>query len=283
VTTTGDAVEEAVRTLTTSGIDNPLLDARLLAAVALDRSPEHIFGFPEVEIISDDLSHLRALIGRRVAHEPLALITGKKEFWSLRFVVSSATLIPRPDSETLIEAVIGTFPNKGAALKILDLGTGSGCLLLSLLHEYINATGIGTDISEQALKVARGNAKNLKLADRADFVFANWNAGAGNFSGFHIIICNPPYIPEGDRDSLQQEVSQYEPDGALFAGVDGLSEYPTIVALLPDLLIEGGWVFFEVGDGQAETVRKMVCGVGMRSLGISPDLAGIGRCVSAKL
>jgi release factor glutamine methyltransferase len=283
VTTTGDAVEEAIKTLIKSGIDNPLLDARLLAAFALKRSPEHIFGFPEVELIADDLSHLRALVRRRAAREPLVLITGEKEFWSLRFVVSPATLIPRSDSETLIEAVLGTFPDKGAALKILDLGTGSGCLLLSLLHEYKNARGIGTDISEHALNVARGNAKNLKLEDRAGFVLADWHAGAGNFSGFHIIICNPPYIPEGDRDSLQQEVRQYEPYGALFAGVDGLSEYPTIIALLPDFLVEGGRVFFEVGVGQAETVKKMMSRAGMRGLGIFPDLAGIGRCVSAKL
>jgi release factor glutamine methyltransferase len=283
VTTTGEALEEAVGALTRAGVDDPRLDARLLAAFALNRAPEHIFGFPEVELEADERDHLRDLVARRVAREPLALITGEKEFWSLRFAVSPATLIPRPDSETLIEAVLGTFPDKTAPVKILDLGTGSGCLLLSLLHEYENARGIGTDISEQALQVARANSENLQFAGRADFILADWNDGTGDFTDFHIVLCNPPYIPVGDRDSLQPEVSQYEPGGALFAGRDGLSEYSTLVALLPGLLKEGGWVFFEVGAGQAEAVAQMLRGTGMHSLDISPDLAGIGRCVRAKL
>ncbi|MBC8269481.1 MAG: peptide chain release factor N(5)-glutamine methyltransferase [Rhodospirillaceae bacterium] len=283
MTTTGEAFEESVQALSRAGVDDPRLDARLIAAFALNRAPEHIFGFPEVELEADEIRLLRTLVARRVAREPLALITGEKEFWSLRFVVTSATLIPRPDSETLIEAVIRTFPDKAAPVKILDLGTGSGCLLLSLLHEYENARGIGTDISEQALIVARTNAKRLELEGRVEFVYANWNDGACNFADFHIILCNPPYIPEGDRDSLQHEVRQYEPHGALFAGPQGLSEYSTIVPLLPDLLKEGGWVFFEVGAGQAETVAEMLRGAGMYSISISPDLAGIGRCVSAKL
>jgi release factor glutamine methyltransferase len=283
VTTTGEAFEESVQALTKAGVDEPRLDARLLAAFALNRGPEHIFGFPEIELEPDELSHLRTLVARRAAREPLALITGEKEFWSLRFAVSAATLIPRPDSETLIETVLKTFPDKTAPVKILDLGTGSGCLLLSLLHEFENARGIGTDISEQALKVARANAKSLELEGRAEFIIADWNDGGGDLTGFHIILCNPPYIPEGDRNSLQQEVSQFEPHGALFAGSEGLSEYVTIVALLPRLLKEGGWVFFEVGAGQAETVAEMLSGAGMHGLGIFPDIAGIGRCVSAKL
>jgi len=282
VTTTGAVLEESVQALDQAGVDEPRFEARLLVAFALNRTPEHVFGYPEVELSLEELDHLRALVVRRVAREPLALITGEKEFWSLRFAVSVATLIPRPDSETLIEVVLKTFPDKDAPVKILDLGTGSGCLLLSLLHEYKNAWGIGVDISEAALKVARTNSENLGLGQRAEFICVDWNQGVPGLGTFDVIICNPPYVPEGDKKSLQREVVMFEPHSALFAGAEGLSEFPTIIALLSGLLGQGGAVFFEVGVGQAEIVAPLLVQAGLNSVDIMTDLAGIGRCVTAK-
>ncbi len=283
MTTTGEALAEAVRALAEAGVDEARLDARLLAAFALKRTPEHVFGYPEMELKADEFRHFNTLVARRAAREPLALITGEKEFWSLRFAVSSATLIPRPDSETLVQAVLNVFPHKGDPVKMLDLGTGSGCLLLSLLDEYKNAWGVGTDISDSALIVARANAENLGLAARAQFVHGDWNKGVSGLGTFDIILSNPPYVPEGDKDSLQQEVVRFEPHSALFAGADGLSEFPAIIAQLPGLLKSGGAVFFEVGAGQAESVAHMLVQAGMFSVEIFPDIAGIGRCVTAKL
>ncbi|NQU57984.1 MAG: peptide chain release factor N(5)-glutamine methyltransferase [Rhodospirillales bacterium] len=282
MTTTGAVLEESVQALDQAGVDEPRFEARLLVAFALNRTPEHVFGYPEVELSLEELDHLRALVVRRVAREPLALITGEKEFWSLRFAVSVATLIPRPDSETLIEVVLKTFPDKDAPVKILDLGTGSGCLLLSLLHEYKNAWGIGVDISEAALKVARTNSENLGLGQRAEFICVDWNQGVPGLGTFDVIICNPPYVPEGDKKSLQREVVMFEPHSALFAGAEGLSEFPTIIALLSGLLGQGGAVFFEVGVGQAEIVAPLLVQAGLNSVDIMTDLAGIGRCVTAK-
>lgn len=282
MTTTAEALEDSVQGLARAGVENPRIEARLLAAFALQRTPEHIFAYPEVELKARELEQLRGVVTRRAAREPLALITGQKEFWSLRFAVSPATLIPRPDSETLVEAVLKGYPDKGAIYRILDLGTGSGCLLLSLLYEYRNATGLGVDNSEAALEVARANAKDLGLANRTKFVHGDWSSGLSNLGSFDAIVCNPPYVPEVDKHSLQREVVEFEPESALFAGVDGLSEYPLIIALLPGLLNAAGCVFFEVGIGQAETVARMLAQAALSNIDIRPDLAGIGRCVMAR-
>lgn len=282
MTTTAKALEESVQALAGAGIEEARFEARLLAAFALGRTPEHVFAYPEVELEGPELDHMRDLVARRTAREPLALITGTKEFWSLNFAVSPATLVPRPDSETLIESVLGAYPDKGSVLRILDLGTGSGCLLLSLLHEYASATGLGFDISEAALEVARANAENLGLAKRAEFVHGDWSQELCGFANFDVVLCNPPYVPEADKKSLQREVAGFEPHSALFAGADGLSEYPLIIAQLHGLLKAGGYVFFEVGIGQAESVAQMLARAEMRNIDICPDLAGIGRCVMAK-
>jgi len=283
VTTTGDALEESVQALSRAGVEEARLDARLLTAFALKRTPEHVFGYPELELNAEELGHLRALIARRVAREPLALITGEKEFWSLRFVVSPATLIPRPDSETLVQAVLDTFTGRDKTLRILDMGTGSGCLLLSLLHEYKNSSGVGIDSNEDTLTVACANGENLGLAGRAHFILANWNKGMPDLGTFDIIVCNPPYVPQVDKNTMQQEVVLFEPHSALFAGADGLLEFPAIIALLPGLLDKDGAVFIEVGVGQAETVADMLAQATFRNIVICPDIAGIGRCVTARI
>jgi release factor glutamine methyltransferase len=242
-----------------------------------------VFGHPEKQLKNIDLARVRKLVTRRSQHEPVALIIGEKEFWSLPFKVTTATLIPRPDSETLIEAVLSRHPDKKLPTRILDLGTGSGCLLLALLHEYENSTGTGLDLSEDALKVARFNGENLGLERRADFIQTNWNNEVPSLADFDIIISNPPYVAENDRGTLLADVVDYEPDRALFAGQDGLREYKTIISLLAESTNVTGNVFFEVGINQADVVAKMLKKAGLVDILIHLDIAGIGRCVAAKM
>ena len=283
VLTVGEVIEESVRALAQAAVDDARLDARLIVAHALNWTPERVFGYPEQELEGGELNLIRELIARRVKREPLALITGEKEFWSLRFTVGPETLIPRPDSETLIDAVLAAYPDREKNLRILDLGTGSGCLLLTLLHEYVNASGMGTDFSQGALKIARGNAKNMDLSMRAGFVLSDWNQGVSQMGNFDIVISNPPYVPQGDESSLQPEVLEYEPHSALFAGSDGLMEYRTIISHLPGLLDDEGMTFFEVGIDQAKAVSQLMEAAGMKDISCRHDLAGIERCVWGKM
>ena len=283
MTTVGEVLEESVQTLRHAKIDEAHLDARLIVAHGLNMTSQQVFGYPERQLEDGDLEGVRKLVARRSQNEPVALITGEKEFWSLLFKVTAATLIPRPDSETLIEAVLATQPDKKWPTRILDLGTGSGCLLLSLLHEYQNATGVGIDFSEEALKVARYNGENLGMGGRVDFIQIDWNNGVSNLADFDIIISNPPYLAENDRGTLLADVIDYEPDSALFAGPDGLREYKTIVSFLAESTNVTGNVFFEVGINQANVVAEMLKHAGLRDIFIYPDLAGIGRCVAAKM
>jgi release factor glutamine methyltransferase len=283
VTTVGEALEESVQTLRHAKIDEARLDARLIVAYGLNMTSQQVFGYPERQLEDGDLEGVRKLVARRSQHEPVALIIGEKEFWSLLFKVTAATLVPRPDSETLIEAVLAAQPDKKSPMRILDLGTGSGCLLLALLHEYENSTGAGIDLSEDALKVARLNGENLGLGGRADFIQADWNNWVPSLADFDIIISNPPYVAENDRGTLLADVVDYEPDRALFAGQDGLREYKTIISLLAESTNVTGNVFFEVGINQADVVAKMLKKAGLVDILIHRDIAGIGRCVAAKM
>jgi release factor glutamine methyltransferase len=264
-------------------MDGAHLDARLIVAYGLKMSSQQIFGYPERQLKNGDLERVRKLISRRSQYEPVALIVGEKEFWSLRFKVTAATLIPRPDSETLIEAVIAAHPDKKRPTRILDLGTGSGCLLLALLHEYQNARGVGIDFSEDALNVARFNGENLGVGDRVNFIKMDWKNGVPILTDFDIIVSNPPYVAENDRSKLLVNVVGYEPQCALFAGRDGLKEYKTIISLLAETKNMTCDVFFEVGLNQANVVSKMLKNAGLRDIFIYPDLAGIERCVFAKM
>lgn len=276
--TVGEALITATEALTDAGIDGARLDARLLMAHALGISAEKVFGHPERRLSPDEQELFDGLIKARSSRQPLAQIVGHREFWSLDFAVTPDTLIPRPDSETLIEAVLAAFPDKAADIEILDLGTGSGCLLLALLHERGAAKGVGIDISEAALHVAGANAGALGLDGRARFVAADWTVGLDD-QRFDAIVCNPPYIAEGDRSTLMPEVADHEPPQALFAGADGLDAYRTLVPAVAGKLKPSGSVFFEVGIGQADAVARMLKKSGFSDTAIARDLAGIGRCV----
>lgn len=250
--------------------DCPRLDAELLAA--------HLIGVDRGDML---LRHLDdpidrhafdALVERRMADEPVAYILGHREFWSLDFRVTPDTLIPRPDSETLVEAALA---GAGPSPRILDLGTGSGCLLLSVLHERPDGWGVGVDRSLGAARVAADNAGRLGLTDRAAFVVGDWTGAIGGL--FDLILANPPYV--GTAERLDREVADYEPKSALFAGVDGLDDYRRIIPALRALLTPAGSAHLEIGHTQADLVSEIAVTEGFAPV-VRRDLAGRPRCVS---
>jgi release factor glutamine methyltransferase len=253
--------------------DTPRLEARLLLA--------HALGVPRDDLIRDphrliDTGAYETLLLRRIAHEPLALITGHREFWSLDFLVSPVTLIPRPDSETLVEAALAAFAGRPPPRRILDLGTGSGCLLLALLTEFQSAFGIGTDLTPDAAALAATNAGKLGLNDRAAFVAGDWtNPIVGHFD---LIISNPPYIADRDIDGLMPEVAQHEPRRALEGGADGYDAYREILPILLDHLQTDGVAVLEVGQGQATCVAEQARTAGLEA-SFRLDLAEIPRAI----
>jgi release factor glutamine methyltransferase len=270
----GDPVAAGIQRLREAGVDNPRLDARLLweqadriqrsALVAYDRR-EYIFG---------------RLIARRAAREPLAYITGRKEFWSLDFDVGPGCLIPRPDTETLIDELTRIVPDRAAPLAILDLGTGSGCILVAALKEYPNARGVGIDSSPDALGWAARNIAAHKLEDRASLMETGWLEEAT--PGFDIVLSNPPYIPTADIAGLEPDVRDHEPLAALDGGPDGLDAYRALSKRITRLLRPGGHALLEIGAGQAETVSRLLAGRNLQVLRTVKDLAQIPRAIVAR-
>jgi release factor glutamine methyltransferase len=253
--------------------DNPRLEARLLLSHALGVTPADLIRDPGKAVDASELEHL---LGRREAREPIALILGRREFWSLNFLVSGATLVPRPESETVIEAALAVFAAKSPPVRILDLGTGTGCLLLALLREFPGAFGVGVDISVDATRLARCNAKRLGLADRSAFVCSDWtNALCGKFD---LIVSNPPYVATSEITRLMVEVAVYEPLGALDGGIDGYDAYRLILPSVDSNLKAGGAAIFEVGAGQSRVVSALAREHGF-SAASRCDLAGIERAI----
>lgn len=278
-TTIDRALAGAVQTLRRAGIETPALDARVLVCAALELSRESLLTRGETLVSAAGARRLADYVSRRAAGEPVARILGRREFWSLEFSLGPETLVPRPETETLIEAALADFPDRDDALRVLDLGTGSGCLLLALLSERPRATGLGIDISDGALDIARVNAARLGLQDRAEF-------RGGDFARdplderFDVVLSNPPYIPEGDIDRLTREVARFEPRRALSGGEDGLAAYRALALRLPLLLGPRGRAYLEIGAGQADDVSMIVSTVGLRVVASRDDLAGIARCLT---
>lgn len=253
--------------------DTPRLEARLLLAHSQGLTQNDLIRHPDRPI---DATRYETALNRRIAREPLALIVGHREFWSLDFRVSPATLIPRPDSETLIEAALAHFAGRRAPATVLDLGTGTGCLLLALLSEFPSAFGVGLDRSPAAAALARTNATQMGLADRAAFLAANW---AVSLRGqFDLVISNPPYIRSADIPLLMPEVANYEPRSALDGGVDGYDAYREIMRDLPSYLSSNGVAVLELGQGQATLVADLARDSGL-SASLRHDLAGIPRAM----
>jgi release factor glutamine methyltransferase len=248
-------------------------DAELLLAYMVGEERLEMLAGADREIDGDAFD---TLVTRRAEGEPVAYITGHREFWSLDLLVSPAVLIPRPDSETLVDAALAARRDRAPAT-ILDLGTGSGALLLAGLSEWPNARGLGVDASTAALAVARANAERLGFARRAVFQSGDW--GKGLRERFDVIFCNPPYV-ESDAP-LSPEVMR-EPASALFAGADGLDDYRRIVPQLPGLLRSGGVALLEIGLTQAAAVLALAAAAGMEGI-VRHDLAGRDRCLVLRM
>jgi release factor glutamine methyltransferase len=276
--TLGFTFADARARLTSAGIETPGLDARVLATHILDCDAATMIGHPELILDDARASLFEAALRRRLRREPLAYILGEREFWSLPFRVTRDTLIPRPDTETLVEAALAWQARRGTgAPRILDLGTGSGCLLLALLMELPAACGVGIDISQAVLAIARDNAARLGVADRAAFACVDW---ASSLSGkFGLIVCNPPYIADAGWDELAADIRHFEPALALRGGTDGLLAYRTILSELPKLLAMDGSAFIEVGAEGALQVATLATTFGLQPYEIRRDLAGRARCV----
>jgi release factor glutamine methyltransferase len=271
--TIAEALNFGAACLREHSIENPRLEARLLLAHALACPPSALLLDPSARI---DPTAYRALLARRGGNEPLAYILGHREFWSLDFAVSPATLIPRPDSETVVEAALAAFPDRTRPLRVLDLGTGTGCLLLAVLHERPAAFGIGVDIGPEAAALAARNAATLGLADRAAFLCADWTTSL--CGRFDLVLSNPPYITTSDLEDLMPEVGRFEPRTALDGGPDGGTSYRRIIAGLTMILAEDGIAVLELGVHQAEMVAKMAAERGFRAT-VRPDLAGHSRAI----
>ncbi|TPE61799.1 peptide chain release factor N(5)-glutamine methyltransferase [Sandaracinobacter neustonicus] len=250
--------------------DTPRLDAELLLAHVLDeeRLPMLMSRAP---VGATAQAAFEALLARRRAHEPVAHLTGEREFWSLPIRVTRDVLVPRPDSETLIAEALAHFDARPPA-NVLDLGTGSGALLLAALSEWPQALGFGIDRSDAALAVARGNAARLGLAARAAFRSGDWAAGVEG--PFDLILCNPPYIE--DSAELMPDVADYEPASALFGGPDGLAPYRILLPEVPRLLAPGGVALFEFGLGQGPALLEMAAALHLHATTV-PDLSGRAR------
>ena len=277
--TIGAALRESRAALTAAGVDSAALDARLLVAAALGVRVEQVIAWPERTLDGAATERLRTLLGRRVAREPMAHILGRREFWSLDFAVTPDVLVPRPDSETLIEAALEQIGDRSRALRVLDLGVGSGCLLLALLSELPQASGRGIDRSPAALAVARRNAEALGLAERVALVEGDWLDGVAG--PFDIVISNPPYIARGDLATLPPEVHR-DPRLALDGGEDGLDCYRALASGLPRVLAPDGFAVIEIGAGQAEIVTTVLREGGLEPWLRRADLSGVIRCVVAR-
>lgn len=264
--------QQTARLQLTSG-DLASLEARLLLCYVLKCRREDLILNADQEINPAQQDAYLKLTSRRIEGEPLAKIIGLKEFWGLPFKVTSDTLDPRPDSETLIEGIL----EKIKPQHILDLGTGTGCLLLSLLRENPGATGVGVDISPLALAVAQENAINLSLANRAKFVLSDW--GVHIEGEFDLIVSNPPYISQADYEKLDRSVRDYDPVLALLAGKDGLDCYRKIAPVIHKHLAYNGFFAIEIGIGQERLIEKILSDNNLRALEFRKDLAGIVRCI----
>jgi release factor glutamine methyltransferase len=277
--TVGEALDACAAGLMAAGVDEPRRQARRIFVAALGLSPAEVFAHPKRMLDREEQARIAAMARRVAAREPLSRITGRREFWGLEFVLSPDTLDPRPESETVVEAVLARFSDRDKPYRFLDLGTGSGCLLLALLHEYPNASGIGVDVMPGAVITARHNAARLGLGERASFIAGDW--GAGLAGGFDAVVANPPYIATADLAALMPEVRDHDPRRALDGGADGLAAYRAIARDLPRLLVPGGLLAAEIGQGQADSVAEIIRAGGLAVERVAPDLAGIARVVLA--
>ena len=284
----GQPVEAARRALAarfkTAGIDSAELDVRMLVGAVLGLDLTGLITAASRQLTTNESARLEQFARRRLAGEPVARILGNKEFWGLPLQLSAATLVPRPDTETVVELALAILRADGPAdrpLRIADLGTGSGAILLALLSEFRSAQGFGTDISEEALRTAGDNAARLGLSDRAAFIACDYTAGLSGT--FDLIASNPPYIRSADIEGLATEVRDHDPRAALDGGADGLDAYRALIPQAAGLLAPGGALVVEAGQGQSDQIEALMTAAGLTTSNTPrADLAGIPRAVSGR-
>lgn len=276
-------IDDAAKKLSLAAVENPRREARLLLG--------HVTGLRQETLIAnadqvDDSTCIEAFetaVRRRCNREPMSHILGQRQFWDMSFIVNADVLDPRPETETIIEEVHERLPERGSVICFADFGTGSGCLLLTLLASYPQAEGIGIEASAAACDIAKQNAEVLQLSGRAAIVHGDWNSvllGCG--ADIDCLVSNPPYIPSADVTQLEPEVSGFEPRMALDGGPDGLNAYRVIVPLAFDALRPGGLIVLEVGQGQAASVTSMLVSAGFVETAKRHDLGKIERVVSGR-
>jgi release factor glutamine methyltransferase len=276
----GSVVEETAAALAAGGLDEPRRRARRLIGAALGLSEAEVFARPEHVLSLKEHSRVGAIARRVAAREPLSRVLGRREFWGLDFALSPDTLDPRPDSETVVEAVLARLTDRAKPYRFLDFGTGSGCLLLALLSEYPAASGLGIDIVFGAARTARHNAERFGMRERTHFLVGDW--GGALDCAFDAVVANPPYIATAELARLPSEVRDHDPRRALDGGADGLAAYRAISRELPRLIVPGGLFAAEIGIGQAEAVAEIIAAGGLAVEGITPDVSGIPRVAVAR-
>ncbi len=284
--TLGGAIRRLTEVFREAELGSAQLDARILAAEACGLSPGDSILKPDAALSGEEAQRIADFAARRLAREPVSRILGRREFWGLSFSISPDTLDPRPETELLVETVLDyakAEDHASAPLRLLDLGTGSGCILAALLAELPQAQGIGLDRSPAALEVARDNLSRLGLLDRASFLCANWMSAIGG-GAFDVIVCNPPYIAPLEICQLEPEVRAFDPYLALNGGVDGLEAYRIVVPQAFAALRQGGVLAVEIGYGQGQAVRDLMeqCApdAGFSAVRVLKDLGGASRAVA---
>ncbi|MCB4770813.1 peptide chain release factor N(5)-glutamine methyltransferase [Ancylobacter sp. Lp-2] len=270
--------QEIAVLLATAGLESPAREARLLVRQTLGLGDVELIARGELVVEAGEADRLRDLARRRAAGEPLARLTGKREFWSLDFALAAETLVPRPDTETLVDAALAAFPDRLRPLRVLDLGTGSGAILAAILSERPNAFGIGIDRVEGAARQARANLAALGLGARAVVLVGDWGSALGG--RFDLVVSNPPYIETAAIAGLEVDVRAHDPHMALDGGEDGLEAYRAIARQLPALLLPGGRAILELGAGQERAVARLVEEAGLGIDGPArADLSGMARAL----
>jgi release factor glutamine methyltransferase len=273
-------LDETTVMLAAAGSEEPRRLARHILVAVMGLSPAELFAHPHRRLDDEERARIEAIAMRVAASEPLSRILGHREFWGLEFALSPDTLDPRPETETVVEAVLKRLTERDKAYRFLDLGVGSGCLLLALLSEYPNASGVGVDAAPGAAAMARQNAERLGLDARVQFVVGDW--GAALSGRFDAVVANPPYIATAELGYLSPEVRDHDPHRALDGGADGLAAYRAIAGDLPRLLGPGGLVAAELGFGQAEAAAEIIAEGGLAVEEVAADLAGIARVIVAR-
>ena len=281
MTTIASALAAARQKLQAAGIESAALDARLLLGKAAGLDTTALIAGGGTTLSAQAVAAFDAMCERRAKHEPVARILGEKEFRGLSLALNEATLVPRPETEILVDVALDLAGrNRGRPMRICDLGTGSGAILIALVSELDRATGVGVDISRSALDMALANARRHGVADRMRFIHGDFSIPLGE--KFDMVVANPPYIPRGDLAGLEADVRDYDPAQALDGGLDGLAAFRVIAARLPALLEPGGTALVEIGTGQCDSVIALFTGQGLEIREIRPDLAGIERVVVAE-